>query len=157
MFGVTQPCSSADVCQRGTMRQRMVGGNTPRGVSPHPQGAWLTLRLVCLCDGIHYPVGQCNPPGSAPQRFGLEPHDEIMLSQGPAIHCIVVGRDSGHIHFKVEGDSLRSNLSCRKESTTTIIHLQGSCIFGGRQLPPTFWTATDVSRTPLNLGGHLAN
>ncbi len=28
--------------------------------------------------------------------------------------------------FKVEGDSLRSNLSCRKESTTPIMHLRGS-------------------------------
>ncbi len=28
--------------------------------------------------------------------------------------------------FKVEGDSLRYNLSCRKESTTPIVHLRGS-------------------------------
>ncbi len=28
------------------------------GVSPHPQGAWLALRLVCQGDGLHYPVGQ---------------------------------------------------------------------------------------------------
>ncbi len=33
--------SSADVCQRGAVRQRMGGGNTPSGVSPHPQGARL--------------------------------------------------------------------------------------------------------------------
>ncbi len=33
--------SSADVCQRGVVRQRMGGGNTPDGVSPHPQGARL--------------------------------------------------------------------------------------------------------------------
>ncbi len=45
-------------------------------------------------EGVH-------PPGTL-----QEPHDEIMLSQGPAVHCIVVGRNSGHIHFKVEGDSL---------------------------------------------------
>ncbi len=37
--------------------------------------------------GIH-------PPGPL-----QEPHDEIMLSQGPAVHCIVVSRDSGYIHF----------------------------------------------------------
>ncbi len=49
--------SSADVCQRGTVRQRMGGGNTPGGVSPHPQGAWLALRLVRQGDGLHYPVG----------------------------------------------------------------------------------------------------
>ncbi len=50
--------SSADVCQRGDVRQRMGGGNTPGGVSPHPQGAQLTLRLVRQGDGLHYPVGQ---------------------------------------------------------------------------------------------------
>ncbi len=36
----------------------MGGGNTPGGVSPHPQGAWLALRLVRQGDGLHYPVGQ---------------------------------------------------------------------------------------------------
>ncbi len=50
--------SSADVCQRGTVRQRMGGGNTPGGVSPHPQGARLALGLVRQDDGLHYPVGQ---------------------------------------------------------------------------------------------------
>ncbi len=50
--------SSADVCQRGAVRQRMGGGNTPGGVSPHPQGEWLALRLECQGDGLHYPVGQ---------------------------------------------------------------------------------------------------
>ncbi len=50
--------SSADVCQRGAVRQRMGGGNTPSGVSPHPQGARLALRLVRQGDGLHYPVGQ---------------------------------------------------------------------------------------------------
>ncbi len=56
VFG--QACSSAHVCQRGTVRQLMGGGNTPSGVSPHPQGARLALRLVHQGDGIHYPVGQ---------------------------------------------------------------------------------------------------
>ncbi len=45
--------SSADVCQRGAMHQRMGGGGTA-----HPQGARLTLRLVRQGDGLHYPVGQ---------------------------------------------------------------------------------------------------
>ncbi len=40
------------------MRQSMGGGNTPGGVSPHPQGARLALRLVRQGDGLHYPVGQ---------------------------------------------------------------------------------------------------
>ncbi len=50
--------SSADVRQRGTVLQRIGGGNTPSGVSPHPQGAWLALRLVRQGNGIHYPGGQ---------------------------------------------------------------------------------------------------
>ncbi len=50
--------SSTDVCQRGAVRQRLGGGNTPCGVSPHPQGARLALGLVRQGDGIHYPVGQ---------------------------------------------------------------------------------------------------
>ncbi len=50
--------SSTDVCQRGAVRQRIGGGNTPCGMSPHPQGARLALGLVRQGDGIHYPVGQ---------------------------------------------------------------------------------------------------
>ncbi len=42
----------------GTVRQCMGGGNTPSGLSPHPQGARLALRLVRQGDGLHYPVGQ---------------------------------------------------------------------------------------------------
>ncbi len=50
--------SSTFVCQRSAVHQRIGGGNTPSGVSPHPQGTWLALRLVLQGDGIHYPVGQ---------------------------------------------------------------------------------------------------
>ncbi len=35
--------------------------------------------------------------------------------------------------FKVEGDSLRSNLSCRKESTSPIVHLRA--VFSARRTP----------------------
>ncbi len=57
-FRCRPACSSADVCQRGAVHQRMGGGNTLSGVSPHPQGARLALRLVFQGDGLHYPVGQ---------------------------------------------------------------------------------------------------
>ncbi len=50
--------SSADVRQRCAVRQLMGEGNTPGGVSPHPQGAWLALRLVRQGDGLDYPVDQ---------------------------------------------------------------------------------------------------
>ncbi len=49
---------SLQLRQRGTMHQRIGGGNTPSGESPHSQGVRLALRLVRQCDGIHYPVGQ---------------------------------------------------------------------------------------------------
>ncbi len=42
--------------------------------------------------------GGIHPPGPL-----QEPHDEIMLSQGPAVHCIVVSRNSGYIHFQGGG------------------------------------------------------
>ncbi len=50
--------SSIDVCQKGTVRQRIGQGNTLCGMSPHPQGARLALGLVLQGNGIHYPVGQ---------------------------------------------------------------------------------------------------
>ncbi len=70
--------SSADFRQRGTVRQRMGGGNTPGGVSPHPQGARLTLRLVRQGDGLHYPVGQPLFGDSLP--FLLQPFRICSLS-----------------------------------------------------------------------------
>ncbi len=42
--------------------QRMGGGNTPGGVSPHPQGARLALRLVRQGDGLHYPLSVWRQP-----------------------------------------------------------------------------------------------
>ncbi len=42
--------------------------------------------------------GGIHPPGPL-----QEPHDEIMLSQGPAVHCIVVSRNSGYIQFQGGG------------------------------------------------------
>ncbi len=51
--------SSADVCPKeAPCANAMSGGNTPSGVSPHPQGARLALRLVRQGDGLHYPMGQ---------------------------------------------------------------------------------------------------
>ncbi len=41
--------SSTDVCQRGAVCQRIGGGNTPCGVSPHPHGA-LPFLLTTVTD-----------------------------------------------------------------------------------------------------------
>ncbi len=83
--------SSADVCQRGAVRQRMGGGNTPGGVSPHPQGARLALRLVRQGDGLHYPVGQPLFGDSLPfllpsvaDRYGCGPRICAMLLRDAA-------------------------------------------------------------------------
>ncbi len=53
------------------MRQRMGGGNTPGGVSPHPHGARLALRLVHQGDGLHYPV-EVRSEASSPNSLGPE-------------------------------------------------------------------------------------
>ncbi len=66
------------------------------------------------------------PRGIHPHGTLQEPHDELMLSQGQAVHCIVVGRDSGHIHFQGGGWQPTLQIFCRKESTTSIMHLRGS-------------------------------
>ncbi len=63
--------SSADVCQRGAVRQRMGAGNTPGGVSPHPRGHgspcdWYakatvsTIQWTNLCLETAFPF--CCPP-----------------------------------------------------------------------------------------------
>ncbi len=46
----------------------------------------------------------------------------IVLSQGPTIHCIVMGRISSHIHLQGRGWQPTSTT----ESTTPIVHLRGS-------------------------------
>ncbi len=55
--------------------------------------------------------GGIHPPGTL-----QEPHNEIMLSQGLAVHCILVGRYRGHIHFQGGGwkPTLQSILQERK-------------------------------------------
>ncbi len=83
--------------------------------------------------------GGIHPPGTL-----QEPHDEIMLSQGPAVHCIVVSRDSGHIHF--QGGGWQPTLSCRKESTTPIVHLWG--VFSARRTPVSEQTPLKITREP---------
>ncbi len=188
--------SSTDVCQRGAVHQRIGRDNTPCGVSPNPQGAWLALRLVRQGDGIHYPVGQPLLGDSLPflltsvadkkllrgskapevsavrsavladrnlsstessgskghlwsparmiersqegTRGGLggfnllEPLRNLTMrlcfprdQPSTASRCAVI---AATYTFKVEGDSLHSNPSCRKESTTPIVHLRGSSL-----------------------------
>ncbi len=46
----------------------------------------------------------------------------IVLSQGPTVHCIVMGRISSHIHLQDRGWQPTSTT----ESTTPIVHLRGS-------------------------------
>ncbi len=55
-------------------------------------------------DDREVPIGHKGRPGGIHPPGPLQqPHDEIMLSQGPAIHCIVVSRNSGYIHFQGGG------------------------------------------------------
>ncbi len=66
---------------------------------------WLKgARLKSSQDDRDVPRGHKGWPGGIHPPGPLqEPHNEIMLSQGPAVHCIVVGRDSGHLHFQGGG------------------------------------------------------
>ncbi len=69
--------SSTDVCQRGTMRRRIGGGNTPCG-SP----------LVRQGDGTHYPMGQPLLGGSLPFLLTSIADTELLrASEAPgAVH-----------------------------------------------------------------------
>ncbi len=55
-----------------------------------------------------------------------EPHDEIVLSQGPAVHCIMMHCDSSHIRFEGGGWQPTLQPFLQEKSTTPIVHLQGS-------------------------------
>ncbi len=95
--------SSADVCQRGAVHQCMGGGNTPIGVSPHPQGARLALRLVRQGDGLHYPVGQPLFGDSLPFLLTSVGDKELLrASEAPgAVHveCAMLLRDTAMLRL----------------------------------------------------------
>ncbi len=70
--------------------------------------------------------GGIHPPGPL-----QEP--EIMLSQGPAFHCIAVSRDSGYIHFQGRGwqPTLQPFLQERKHYS----NCASSGVFSARRTP----------------------
>ncbi len=123
--------SSTDICHRGAVRKRIWTGNTPSGVSPHPKRIQLALRLVHQGDGIHYPVGQPQLGNSLPFLLTSVANKELLrVPKAPGtVHvyaqCSWWAAIAAKYTFKVEGDSLRSNLSCRKKA------LLSSCTFGG--------------------------
>ncbi len=83
-----------DVRQR--VRQRIGGGNTPSGVSPHPQGARLALRLVCQGDGIHYPVGQPLFGDSLPfLQTSVADKELLRASEAPGVVHVYAKRSYG--------------------------------------------------------------
>ncbi len=73
------------------------------------------------------------PGGILPPGPLQEPHDEIILSQGPAVHCIVVSRDSGYIHFQGGGwqPTLQPFLQERKHYSNRA----SSGVFSARRTP----------------------
>ncbi len=85
------------------MRQRMGGGNTPSGVSPHPQGARLALQLVRQGDGLHYPVGQPLFGDSLPFLLPFVADKELLRASdapvcGPCI-CAMLLRDTATLRL----------------------------------------------------------
>ncbi len=92
-----RPFSSAtEVCQNGTVCQRMGGGNTSCGVSPHPQGAQIDLGLVHLGDGSHYPVGQSLLGDSLPFLLTSVTDKELLrVTETPGAVHVCVQRSYG--------------------------------------------------------------
>ncbi len=100
MFGVAQPTALPDVRQTGAVHQRMGGGNTPGGVSPHPQGARLALRLVRQGDGLHYPVGQPLFGDSLPFLLPSVADRELLrASDAPSAGCVMLLRDTATLRL----------------------------------------------------------
>ncbi len=76
-----------------------------------------------------------------------EPHDEIMLSQGPAVHCIVMGRDSGHIHF--QGGGWQPTLQPFLQEGKHYSNRASSGVFSARRTPVLRTDSTSVHRLAL--------
>ncbi len=88
--------SATEVCQKGTVCQRMGGGNTSCGVSPHPQGARLDLGLVRQGDGSHYPVGQSLLGDSLPFLLTSVTDKELLrVTEAPGAVHVCVQRSYG--------------------------------------------------------------
>ncbi len=88
-----------------------------------------------------------NGPSEVQPGTPQEPYDEIMLSQGPAVHCIVMGRDSGHIHFQGGGwqPTLQSFLQERKHYSNHA----SSGVLSARRTPVRKQTPFSVHRLAL--------
>ncbi len=105
--------SSTDVCQRGAVRQRIGGGNTPCGVSPHPHGARLALGLVRQGDGIHYPVGQPLLGDSLPFLLTSVTDKELLrASEAPGAVHVYAQCSYGHSNSKA-GSASSEGSACR--------------------------------------------
>ncbi len=105
--------SSTDVCQRGAVRQRIGGGNTPCGVSPHPQGARLTLGLVHQGDGIHYPVGQPLLGDSLPFLLTSVTDKELLRASEAPGAVYVYAQCSYGTHNAKAGSASSEGSACR--------------------------------------------
>ncbi len=96
-------------------------------------------------DDREVPRGHKGRPGGIHLPGPLqEPHDEIMLSQGPAVHCIVVSCNSGYIHFQGGGwqPTLQPFLQERKHYSNRA----SSGVFSARRTP-------DREQTPFQCVG----
>ncbi len=95
------------------------------------------------------------PRGVQPPGTPQEPHDEIMLSQGPAVHCIVMGRDSGHIHFQGGGwqPTLQPFLQERKHYSNRA----SSGVFSARRTPVCEQTPLQCIGLPCRRSSSLSD
>ncbi len=112
--GVLRERESRAARTQGTLRfPKTPGGTRPfwRGQERYLKRQELQLDWVQRLKGAPLKSSQDDrevPRGHKGRPGGIqgplqEPHDEIMLSQGPAVHCIVVSRNSDYIHFQGGG------------------------------------------------------
>ncbi len=84
-----------------------------------------------------------------------EPHDEIMLSQGPAVHCIVMGRDSGHIHF--QGGGWQPTLQPFLQEGKHYSNRASSWVFSARRTPVREQTPLQCIGLPCRRSSSLSD
>ncbi len=78
-----------------------------------------------------------------------------MLSQGPAVHCIVMGRDSGHIHF--QGGEWQPTLQPFLQERKHYSNRASSGVFSARRTPVREQTPLQCIGLPCRRSSSLSD
>ncbi len=119
------------------MRNALTGHSNAKAGSVSSEGSAFRYKgapLKSRQDDREVPRGHKRWPGGIHPPGPLqEPHDAIMLSQGPTVHCIVVSRDSGHIHF--QGGGWQPTLQPFLQEIKHYSNRASSGVFSARRTP----------------------